>query len=147
MARYNPFRWWTKGRGKKPCSPGTPLIIKIQNGDFDYCYMFNEIKDVYEENRKTYQLAYDKANLKREEDRIEHALESSRMKRIKIRKLEEQAILTEEKILNALRYELHNTFKEDIWDLALDKCPGEGTAEDIYWFYHNYIIDKYGKKG
>ena len=36
---YNPFRWYTKGSyRKKPLKSKSPLLLKIQNGDFDYSH-------------------------------------------------------------------------------------------------------------
>jgi hypothetical protein len=45
MAKYNPYRWWTKGRPNKPLKTDAPLLLKIRNGDFDYSYMFGEALD------------------------------------------------------------------------------------------------------
>ena len=33
---YNPFRWYTSGKyRKKPLKSNAPLLLKIQNGDFE----------------------------------------------------------------------------------------------------------------
>ena len=90
------------------------LLIKIQNGDFNYCSIFNQIKEYQSGDYETSQ-------------------------KNKLHKLIEKALLTEERKLNALRNQLYNVFKVDLWDMALEKCPGEGTAEDLYWFYYEYI--------
>ena len=43
---YNPFRWYTKGKyRKKPLKSNTPLLLKIQNGDFEYSPYLLECKD------------------------------------------------------------------------------------------------------
>ena len=56
---YNRFRWWTKGRPNKPLKADAPLLLKIRNGDFDYCYMFNEAIEMRETSQKVYQQTYD----------------------------------------------------------------------------------------
>ena len=34
---YNPYRWYTKGSYRiKPLKSKAPLLLKIQNGDFEY---------------------------------------------------------------------------------------------------------------
>ena len=33
---YNPFRWYTSGKyRKRPLKSNAPLLLKIQNGDFE----------------------------------------------------------------------------------------------------------------
>ena len=41
---YNPFRWYTKGRRKKPLKKSPPLLLKIRNGDFEYSPYFDDPK-------------------------------------------------------------------------------------------------------
>ena len=43
---YNPFRWYTKGSyRKKPLKSKSPLLLKIQNGDFEYSPYLREAVD------------------------------------------------------------------------------------------------------
>ena len=43
---YNPFRWYTEGKyRKRPLKKSTPLLLRIQNGDFEYSPFFLESKD------------------------------------------------------------------------------------------------------
>ena len=43
---YNPFRWYTQGKYRtKPLKKSEPLLLKIQNGDFEYSPFFLESKD------------------------------------------------------------------------------------------------------
>jgi hypothetical protein len=52
MARYNPLRWYTKGKyRKKPLKIKFTSFIKIRNGDFEYSPFFYEAND----NEKLYQ--------------------------------------------------------------------------------------------
>ena len=51
---YNPFRWYTKGRRKKPLKKSEPLLLKIRNGDFEYSPYFDEVKEVEKEGQKIY---------------------------------------------------------------------------------------------
>ena len=39
---YNPFRWYTQGKyRKKPLKSNTPLLLKIQNGDYELSPFYN----------------------------------------------------------------------------------------------------------
>ncbi len=132
---YNKFRWWTKGRKTKPLPQNAPLLLKIRNGDFDYSYMFDEVKSVDMEAVSIYEKTYKNYIGNDEKNRVEAAMEATRMKRLKARKLEIEAHYDEIRILNKLQKELESEFGKDLWDKALVKKRGNGTIEDLYWWY------------
>ena len=103
---YNKFRWWTKGRVNKPLHADAPLLLKIRNGGFDYCYMFEEAKQMRETQHKVYQEDYENYGGTNERNRIQTAQEASQMKRLKALKLELEAAKEEQIILWKLRMEL-----------------------------------------
>ena len=52
---YNPFRWYTSGKyRKKPLKSNAPLLLKIQNGDFELSPFYKEAED----NHKLYDKIY-----------------------------------------------------------------------------------------
>ncbi len=132
---YNPYRWWTKGRRKKPLKADAPLLLKIRNGDFDYSYMFGEALEMRQSAQKAYDETYTNYGGTDERNRIDAALEVSRMKRVKAIKLELEAMRDEELILWKLRKELEKEFGKDLWDKAMDRQRGKGTLEDLYYWY------------
>lgn len=132
---YNKFRWWTKGRVNKPLKADAPLLLKIRNGDFNYSYMFAEATEMRNTATKAYEQTYSNYGGTDEKNRIEAALEASRMKRIKALKLELEAAKDEEKILWNLRQELKKEFGKDLWDKAMERQRGKGTLEDLYEWY------------
>jgi len=46
---YNPFRWYTNGRRKKPLKKSEPLLLRIRNGNFEYLPYFDEAEKLKEE--------------------------------------------------------------------------------------------------
>ena len=132
---YNKFRWWTKGRVNKPLHADAPLLLKIRNGDFDYCYMFGEAKQMRETQHKVYKQTYDNYAGTDEKNRIQAAQEASQMKRLKALKLELEAHKEEQMILWRLRSELTKEFGKDLWDKAMERSRGKGTLEDLYMWY------------
>ena len=132
---YNKYRWWTKGRQNKPLPAHAPLLLKIRNGDFDYSYMFNEALELRQSAQKTYEQTYQNYGGSDEKNRLESALEASRMKRVKAIKLELEANVDEQKILWKLRKELEREFGKDLWDKAMERQRGKGTLEDLYEWY------------
>jgi hypothetical protein len=132
---YNPYRWWTKGRKKKPLKADAPLLLKIRNGDFDYSYMFAEATEMKLSAQTAYDQTYKNYGGTDERNRIDAALEVSRMKRVKAIKLELEAAIDEERLLWKLRKELATEFGNDLWDKAMERQRGKGTLENLYEWY------------
>lgn len=139
---YNKFRWFTKGRPKKPLKEDAPLLLKIRNGDYDYSYMFNEAVDMRAESQRVYDLTYKNYKGTEESNRIYEALEAGRMKRLKAIKLEMEAFSNENKILWKLQNDLKKEFGEDLWDKAMDTKRGFKTLEDLYWWYKKQVKEQ-----
>ena len=136
---YNPFRWWTKGRPNKPLKAEAPLLLKIRNGDFDYSYMFNEAKGMRESAKEVYDLTYKNYGGTDEKNRVEAALEASRMRRVKALKLELEGGREEQMTLWKLQMELKKEFGKDLWEKSLERQRGKGTLEDLYMWYKKQI--------
>jgi len=133
---YNRFRWWTKGKRNKPLPEHYPLAQKIQNGDYNYSYMFAEAKEMRESAQKAYEQTWDNYGGTDQLNREQVALEASRMKRLKAIKLELEAAKDEEKILWKLRKDLQATFGKDLWEEALEKVDGD--LMDLYTYYKTH---------
>jgi len=97
--------------------------------------MFAEATEMRNTAIKSYEQTYTNYGGTDEKNRIEAALEASRMKRIKALKLELEAAKDEEKILWNLRQELKKEFGKDLWDKAMERQRGKGTLEDLYEWY------------
>ena len=136
---YNKFRWWTKGRPNKPLKADAPLLLKIRNGDFDYSYMFNEAKGMRESAKAVYDLTYKNYGGTDEKNRVEAALEASRMRRVKALKLELEGGREEQITLWKLQMELKKEFGKDLWEKSLERQRGKGTLEDLYMWYKKQV--------
>jgi len=132
---YNPFRWYTKGRRKKPLKKSEPLLLRIRNGDFEYSPYFDEAKEAEKEGEKMVNDLMKTIQIDCELERMAEALHRSKMKRIKRNKLLEVADEEENKRLRELRVELTKEFEKDLWDKSLERQRGKGTTEDLYWWY------------
>ena len=143
---YNPFRWYTKGSyRKKPLKSKSPLLLKIQNGDFEYSPYLKEAID----EEKNYQKKYDdfmKTSL--QQDGLEKQTEAhqhAKMRRIASQKLMEKGLEEEETRLNELKRLLKEEFGKCLWDKCLEKQRGKGTTEDMYWWYKKQMGLTYTK--
>jgi hypothetical protein len=136
---YNKFRWWTKGRPNKPLKADAPLLLKIRNGDFDYSYMFSEATQMRESAKQVYELTYKNYGGTDEKNRVESALEASRMRRVKALKLEIEGGREEQITLWKLQMELKKEFGKDLWDKAMERQRGKGTLEDLYMWYKKQV--------
>ena len=139
MCAYNKFRWWTKGRPNKPLKADAPLLLKIRNGDFDYSYMFNEATQMRESAKQVYELTYKNYGGTDEKNRVEAALEASRMRRVKALKLELEGGREEQITLWKLQMELKKEFGKDLWEKSLERQRGKGTLEDLYMWYKKQV--------
>ena len=137
---YNKFRWWTRGKRNKPLGAMAPLYDKIKNGDYDYSYMFGEADMVSASAKKAYDDTYNNYGGVDEKNRIEVALEASRMKRLRAIKLRLEAHKDEQMILFRLRKDLTETFGVDLWEEATEKVDGDLMA--LYTYYKKYARNK-----
>ena len=139
MCAYNKYRWWTKGRPNNPLKADAPLLLKIRNGDFDYSYMFNEANGMRESAKQVYDLTYKNYGGTDEKNRVEAALEASRMRRVKALKLELEGGREEQITLWKLQMELKKEFGKDLWEKAMERQRGKGTLEDLYMWYKKQV--------
>ena len=143
---YNPFRWYTQGKYRtKPLKKSSPLLLKIQNGDFEYSPFFLEAKDNEKLYDDMFQQYMETSQIRDINDRKVEAHEYAKMKRIKSQKLMEKGIEEEQSRLHQLREELKLEFGKDLWNKCLKKQRGKGTTEDMYWWYKKQIGGSYTK--
>tara|TARA_B100000424_G_C22847214_1_gene451896 strand:+ start:8 stop:502 length:495 start_codon:yes stop_codon:yes gene_type:complete len=137
---YNPFRWYTSGKyRKRPLKSNAPLLLRIQNGDFELSPFYREAEDNHKLYNKMYN-EYIQNSHSQDEQSIKHeAHQYAKMKRIKAQKLEEKALEEEHTRLNQLRKELTAEFGKDLWEKSLEKQRGKGTTEDLYWWYKKQV--------
>jgi len=143
---YNPYRWYTKGSYRiKPLKSKAPLLLKIQNGDFEYSPFLLESID----EEKNYQKKYDdfmKTSMVQNinEKRVE-AHQHAKLRRVASQKLMEKGLEEEQTRLRELRRLLTEEFGQDLWDKCLEKQRGKGTTEDMYWWYKKQVGGSYTK--
>jgi hypothetical protein len=143
---YNPFRWFTKGKyRKRPLKSKEPLLLRIQNGDFEYSPYLRESVD----EEQNYQKKFDdfmKTSLQQDgpEKQVE-AHEYAKMRRIASQKLMEKGLEEEQTRLNELKRLLKEEFGNCLWDSCMEKQRGKGTTEDMYWWYKKQMGLTYTK--
>ena len=133
---YNPFRWYTQGKyRKKPLKSNTPLLLKIQNGDYELSPFYKEAEDNHKLYNKMYNEYIQNSNSKDEQAIKHEAHQYAKMKRIKAQKLEEKALEEELTRLGELKKRLKEEFGKCLWEKAQQRQRGKGTTEDLYWWY------------
>jgi len=143
---YNPYRWYTKGSyRRKPLKSKAPLLLKIQNGDFEYSPFLLESID----EEKNYQKKYDdfmKTSMIQNinEKRVE-AHQHAKLRRVASQKLMEKGLEEEQTRLIELRRLLKEEFGKDLWNECMEKQRGKGTTEDMYWWYKKKVGQSYTK--
>jgi hypothetical protein len=132
---YNRFRWYTSKVRKKPLPKSSPLLLRIQNGDFEYSPYFDEAKYNRELAVEAYEMTKKNALISDPTQLEMEALYAGRMKRVKALKLDEVGDKDENKRLKELRDALTEEFEKDLWEKSMERKRGKGTTEDLYWWY------------
>ena len=101
--------------------------------------MFGEADKMRATAKQAYQQTYDNYGGSDEKNRVESALEASRMKRLKAIKLELEAYKDEKKILYKLEKDFKEVFGLNIFEEAVENCGGDLTS--LYSYYKNYARD------
>ena len=136
MPKYNPFRWYTKGSyRRKPLKSSSPLLLKIQNGDFEYSPFLLESIDEEKNYQKKYDDFMNTSKIQNTNEKEVEAHQYAKMRRIASQKLMEKGLEEEANRLSELRKQLTEEFGKDLWDKCLKKQRGKGTTEDMYWWY------------
>ena len=133
---YNPFRWFTQGTYRtKPLKSNQPLLLRIQNGDFEYSPFLRESVDEEENYQTKYNQFMSTSMIDDIMNRKVESHQHAKLRRIASQKLMEKGLEEEMVRLNQLRKELTEEFGKDLWDKCLEKQRGKGTTEDMYWWY------------
>ena len=133
---YNPFRWFTQGTYRtKPLKSNQPLLLRIQNGDFEYSPFLRESVDEEENYQTKYNQFMSTSMIDDIMNRKVEAHQHAKLRRIASQKLMETGLEEEATRLGELRKQLTEEFGKDLWDKCLEKQRGKGTTEDMYWWY------------
>ena len=143
---YNPYRWYTKGSyRRKPLKSKAPLLLKIQNGDFEYSPFLLESIDEEKNYQKKYDNFMETSQIQDTNSKMVEAHQHAKLRRVASQKLMEKGLEEEQVRLSQLRKELTEEFGKDLWDKCLEKQRGKGTTEDMYWWYKKQCNLSYTK--
>ena len=143
---YNPFRWFTQGTYRtKPLKSNQPLLLRIQNGDFEYSPFLRESVDEEENYQTKYNQFMSTSMIDDIMNRKVEAHQLAKLRRIASQKLMETGLEEEATRLGELRKQLTEEFGKDLWDKCLEKQRGKGTTEDMYWWYKSQVGGSYTK--
>ena len=146
MPKYNPFRWYTKGSyRKRPLKSKAPLLLRIQNGDFEYSPFLREAVDEEENYQNKFNEFMSTSMIDNVHDRKVEAHQYAKLRRVASQKLMEKGLEEEQTRLVELRKQLKEEFGKCLWEKCLEKQRGNGTTEDMYWWYKKQVGGSYTK--
>ena len=146
--KRSPFYWWRRFKSHKYKPGNTDLLVKIQNGDFEYPALFKHaewelhwMKEEQEEYIKNYT---SKQDPKQDNEYVN--IELRYRKRYK--KIIEDAHAVEDRHLTNLVESLSKEFKVSKQKIATIMETFGGTTEELYLDVRNkyYIKNKYGTR-
>ena len=120
---------------KKPLKSNSPLLLRIQNGDFEYSPFLREAVDEEQNYQEKYNEFMSTSMIDDINNKRVEAHEYAKLRRIASQKLMEKGLEEEHTRLHELRKQLEIEFGVDLWDRCLEKQRGKGTTEDMYWWY------------
>jgi hypothetical protein len=138
MSPYNKFKWFTNVRKSTLPTP-YPLLLRIRNGDFELSPYLIEAEEQRELAQSIYQKEMDNTHISKLSDRHNEGIQKSRMKRVKALKLDVEGSKDEIRILRLLREGLEKEFGVDLWELASEDQRGDGSIEDLYYWYKTHL--------
>ena len=137
---YNPFRWYTSGKyRKRPLKSNAPLLLRIQNGDFELSPFYREAEDNHKLYNKMYNEYIQNSHSKDEQSIKHEAHEYAKMRRIASQKLMEKGLEEELTRLSELKKRLKEEFGKCLWEKSQQRQRGKGTTEDLYWWYKKQV--------
>jgi hypothetical protein len=129
--KYNKFRWWRMYESfHPPLTNKSPLLKKIQNGDFDYSHYSYQ-----------YQLCEHELNdmVKKHGGVTEKFIDDSHILRIKRKKLIEEFEKDELTKLYNIKKKFTKLFKISEEEFEEEIIKFGGTLEDLYFYFQNKI--------
>jgi hypothetical protein len=138
MSPYNKFKWFTNVR-KSTLPTSYPLLLRIRNGDFELSPYLIEAEEQRELAQSIYQTEMDNTHISKLSDRHNEGIHKSRMKRVKALKLDVEGSKDEIRILRLLKEGLEKEFGVDLWELASEDQRGNGSVEDLYYWYKKHL--------
>lgn len=131
--KHNPYYWWRRFPSKQPLHHYTPLLKRIQNGDFEFSEYYHQAR--WEDQWCQDELNSLKVHITRMDSYTNEVTEVKRKYSKRKNLLLEDAYKDEKGKLNTIVKEFQITFGGTATEIAEFMTTFDGTLEEMYWAY------------
>lgn len=133
----NTFNWWRRNKKRRTLKKTAPLLLRIENGDFELSQYYDEAN--FELNTKRRLTEFEEERGKRlglkYETIRQNVFNATDQYQRRYNRLFKDFTEDEDRMLDDLRESLKKEFGKDMWDKCMERQRGKGRVIDIYYWY------------
>jgi hypothetical protein len=133
----NTFNWWRRNKKRRTLKKTAPLLLRIENGDFELSQYYDEANFELDTKRRLTEFEEERGKrlgLKYETIR-QNVFNATDQYQRRYNRLFKDFIEDEDRMLDDLRDSLRKEFGKDMWDKCMERQRGKGRVIDIYNWY------------
>ena len=133
----NTFNWWRRNKKRRTLKKTAPLLLRIENGDFELSQYYDEANLELDTKRRLTEFEEERGKrlgLKYETIR-QNVFNATDQYQRRYNRLFKDFTEDEDRMLDDLRESLRKEFGKDMWDKCMERQRGKGRVIDIYNWY------------
>lgn len=133
----NTFNWWRRNKKRRTLKKTAPLLLRIENGDFELSQYWDEGNLELDTKRRLTEFEEERGKrlgLKYESIR-QNVFNATDQYQRRYNRLYKDFMEDEDRMLDDLRESLRKEFGKDMWDKCMERQRGKGRIIDIYNWY------------
>ncbi len=133
----NTFNWWRRNKKRRTLKKTAPLLLRIENGDFELSQYWDEANLELDTKRRLTEFEEERGKrlgLKYESIR-QNVFNATDQYQRRYNRLYKDFMEDEDRMLDDLRESLRKEFGKDMWDKCMERQRGKGRIIDIYNWY------------
>lgn len=133
----NTFNWWRRNKKRRTLKKTAPLLLRIENGDFELSQYYDEAQFELDTKRRLTEFEEERGKrlgLKYETIR-QNVFNATDQYQRRYNRLFKDFTEDEDRMLDDLRESLKKEFGKDMWDKCMERQRGKGRVIDIYYWY------------
>lgn len=133
----NTFNWWRRNKKRRTLKKTAPLLLRIENGDFELSQYYDEANFELDTKRRLTEFEEERGKrlgLKYETIR-QNVFNATDQYQRRYNRLFKDFTEDEDRMLDDLRESLRKEFGKDMWDKCMERQRGKGRVIDIYNWY------------
>jgi len=133
----NTFNWWRRNKKRRTLKKTAPLLLRIENGDFELSQYWDEANLELDTKRRLTEFEEERGKLLglKYESIRQNVFNATDQYQRRYNRLFKDFTEDEDRMLDDLRESLRKEFGKDMWDKCMERQRGKGRVIDIYNWY------------